>query len=214
MTAAPTTRNSAAMGRTWRRRFGGLPFLAVIALALAGSPASAATGPVREVCKNHAGSVQQLAEILNTRDSGVQCLGLALSDGKVTALRIETHRFAKTGKRVADPVQIAEFPVTEIESRHGAVLAGESGHDAVILQGRISSALGTADLVTRYLYNGLTGEYRSCAVRLDRGPDTVWRLLNRFNEQVSRIVVKTRSLPAFGVFGIADLEGACTPTTQ
>jgi len=210
-----------SFGPTGPRVPGWLPFLGLFALALAFVPASALSGTVRagaaalrQICKNQAGSVQQLAAILNSMNSGIQCLGLALDDGKVMALRLESHHpvIAAGAPRGAAHVEVAEFPVTEVASRHGAVLAGKPGHDAVIVQGRISSISGTADLVTRYLYNGFTGEYRSCAVRLDRGADTIWRLVNRFNEQVSLIIVETRRLPMLGVIGIANLEGACTET--
>jgi hypothetical protein len=188
------------------------------ALILAGSSALAAPAPVhagappdRAICQTPSPSMQQLAEILNTRDSNIQCLGVTLDGASIKALRVETHRFVPVGDAaISDHVKVAEFSVAQIESPRGAVLDGAPGHDAVILQGHVSSDEGNVDLVTSYLYNGLTGEYRSCTMRLGRDRAAAWRLVNRFNEIVSRIVVRTRSLPALGVIGIADLEGICS----
>jgi hypothetical protein len=158
------------------------------------------------ICQSRSNSVQQLAEILNTRDSNVQCLGVKLDGNAIAGLRIENHR-----ADFANGVKVSEFPVAQIESRQGAVLDGAQGHEAVIVQGSISPADGNLDLVTSYLYNGLTGEYRSCRIKLDRRADAAWRLVNQFNETISRIVVRTRSVPVLGTIGIANLEGACTP---
>jgi hypothetical protein len=65
-------------------------------------------------------------------------------------------------------------------------------------------------LVTTFLYNGFTSEYRSCQITLDRTPNAGWRLVNRLDQTVSHIMVKTREIPLIGTFGIATLEGACT----
>jgi hypothetical protein len=75
----------------------------------------------------------------------------------------------------------------------------------------MSAAGGDVELVTSYLYNGVTGEYRGCRVTLDRTAGAAWHLINRYNETVSRIVVETRSVPLLGTIGIANLAGACTP---
>ncbi len=65
--------------------------------------------------------------------------------------------------------------------------------------------------MTTFLYNGFTNEYRSCPVTLDREPNSGWRLLNRFNQIISLIAVRTRQMPVIGAFGIADLDGVCSP---
>jgi hypothetical protein len=176
------------------------------------------TGPARPaaVCVDSPNSVQQLAKIFNTRDRNFDCLGVTLDGTAFKALRVESHRFVKRADAsVADNIEIAEYSVAQIESRHGAVLDGAQGHDAVIVQGRVSAADGDVELITSYLYDGLTGEYRSCRIKLDRRADTAppaWRMVNQYNETVSRIVVRTRTLPVLGTIGIANLEGACTPT--
>lgn len=190
-----------------------LPIL--LPLLLAPPPASATLDRNQTeaaICHSPSSSVQQLAEILNTRDSNIECLGVKLAGNAIAALRIENHRFdLSDGGAFAGSVKVSEYPVAQIESRHGAVLDGAKGHEALIVQGSVSPASGNLDLVTSYLYNGLTGEYHSCRVTVDRRADAVWRLVNQFNETVSRIVVRTRSVPVLGTIGIANLEGACTP---
>lgn len=170
---------------------------------------------IAAVCQSRSNSVQQLAEISNTRNGDISCLSVKFSGDAIEALRIENHRFAaKDDTPPAEEVKVAEFSVAQIESRQGAVLDGTKGHDAVIVRGHVSSANGNADLVTSYLYNGLTGEYHSCRIKLDHQADSAWpawRLINQFNETVSHIVVRTRHVPVLGTIGIANLEGACTP---
>lgn len=155
-------------------------------------------------CSDQAG-VRQLSYVVNSRDAGFQCLGITVSAGIITAVRIENHFRGR-----AEPdVRISDFPVALIESDHGAVLDGQPGHDAIILQGRFNRPSTAAALMIRYLYNGITNEYRQCAISIDRGPEGEWRLLNARRETVSRIAVETRALPVVGVIGIATLEGAC-----
>jgi hypothetical protein len=96
-----------------------------------------------------------------------------------------------------------------IESTRGAVLDGVPGHDAIVLRGRFFAGSGKLELVTSFLYNGFTSEYHSCEITLDRTPVTGWRLVNRLDQTISHIVVKTRQIPLLGTFGIANLEGAC-----
>jgi hypothetical protein len=194
------------------RAFFVLPIVLPLALAL---PATAKLDNRQvdaAICRSVSDTVQQLAEIRNTRDSNIQCLGVRLDGNAVEALRLENHHFDGQGVDLPGMVKVAEFPVAQIESREGAVLDGAQGHDAVIVQGRVSAASGNIDLITRYLYNGLTGEYRSCLVKLDRRADAAWHLVNQFNETVSRILVTTHRVPLLGTIGIANLEGACTPT--
>jgi hypothetical protein len=189
------------------------PVLAVAAVLAGGASDSRAAVPSRQdqICVNSDKSTRQLATIESTGDSSFQCLSLSLDGDTVKALRVETHRFASSERRPdTEHVEFAEFPVAVIESSHGAVLDGIPGHDAVILQGHFSTPPRSAMLVTSYLYNGFTGEYRSCQISLDRGPDTGWRLRNGFAQTVSHIVIRTREIPLLGMFGIASLDGACT----
>jgi hypothetical protein len=190
------------------------------AVALAGFSARAAIGegdssvaPSGQgwACARSTDTVKQLAVIENASEGTFQCLGLSLEGETVKAIRLETHSFTSPpGHPDAERVVIAEFPAAVVESNHGAVLDGVPGHDAIILQGHLSTPSRVKQLVTSYLYNGITGEYRSCQITLDRAPDAGWRLVNRFAQTISHIVVKTRQIPLIGDFGIASLDGACS----
>jgi hypothetical protein len=195
----------------WTFGTGSVTLVGGLVLAVIG-PATPYAAPDRqdETCTNSSDSIQHLATIDTARDGSFQCLGLSLAGNAVKAIRVETHTLARTGWRPqAEQVTIAEFSVAVIESSHGAVLDGVPGHDAIILQGHFSTPPDTADLVTSYLYNGFTGEYRSCHISLARVPDDGWRLLDRFGQPISHIVVRTRQMPLIGMFGIANLDGAC-----
>jgi hypothetical protein len=191
-------------------------FLLIFCVLTATAPPALAQ-PARQVpsgavCSNTE-KVQLLARISNTRDSDVQCLGVKLDGNAIEALRVETHRLVTASDAtISDHVKVKDFPVAQIESQQGAVLDGAQGHKAVILQGHASPSGGNVELVTSYLYNGLTGEYRSCRVTLDHSGDAAWHLVNQYNETVSRIVIRTRSVPLLGTIGIANLDGACTRT--
>jgi len=204
-----------------RQSFGRNACLAgLAALSLAGSPALAAIeletpaavpGRPPATCADSSASIQQLAMIDSAHDSKFQCLGLSLEGDTVKALRLETHSFASTGRHPGpERIDIAEFSAAVVESSRGAVLDGVPGHDAITLQGHLVTPSNRAELVTSYLYNGFTGEYRSCQITLERLPDAGWRLINRFYQPVSHIEVTTRQMPGFGTFGIATLQGACT----
>ncbi len=163
-------------------------------------------------CSAGSDRVQQLATISNTRDANFQCLGVTVQGTVLQGLRVESHHVvARSGAATADRVKVNEYSVAELESTQGAVLDGARGYNAVIVQGHASPANGDVELTTSYLYDGLTGEYHSCRIKLDRGADA-WHLINQFNERVSNIVVRTRTIPVLGTIGIANLEGACTPT--
>jgi hypothetical protein len=203
-----------------RKSFGrNVIWAGMAALALTGFPVRAAIGPGNpgaaparsdETCTQSTESIRLLAMIDSTHEDKFQCLGLYLEGDTVKGIRLETHSFASAHRDPgSEQVEITEFAVAVVESSRGAVLDGVPGHDAIILQGHLSTAPVTAKLV--YLYNGITNEYRSCPITIDRGPDAGWRLVNRFNQTVSHIVVRTRRIPLVGPFGIAELEGACTP---
>lgn len=205
----------------FRKPLGRKTALAGIAVAaLAGSPVFAAIGPANpgpvagqptEACANSSKSLKQLAMIDNASDGSFQCLGVSLEGDVVKAIRVETHSFSSAARyKDSERVKIEEFSQAVIESSHGAVLDGVPGHDAIILTGHFSAPSGRSELVTTFLYNGFTSEYRSCQITLDRTPKTGWRLVNRFDQTISHIMVKTRQIPLIGTFGIANLEGACT----
>ena len=162
-------------------------------------------------CARSTDTVKQLAVIENSAEGSFQCLGLSLEGETVKAIRLETHSFmSPPGHPDVERVVVTEFPPAVVESNRGAVLDGVPGHDAITLQGNLSVPFRKKQLVTSYLYNGFTGEYRSCQIALERVPDAGWRLVNRFDQTISHIVVKTRQIPLIGDFGIASLDGACS----
>lgn len=163
-------------------------------------------------CASSTKAVQQLARIVNTRDDGFHCLGVSVDGAaNIIGIRFESHAVEVEGpsrRPVLRDAGIREFALSEIASPAGAVLDGSPGHDAVILQGRIPGA-AAAHLVVKYLYNGITNEYRKCDVTLDRGERLNWRLLGTERRDVTLIVVKTWALPIIGTVGIETLEGLC-----
>jgi hypothetical protein len=191
--------------------------LVVLALT-AGSPVLAGIGadsPLRApsrpdlTCSRSTSSTRQLAMIDSTSEGGFQCLGVSLEGHTVKAIRLEAHRFA-----AARQIKVTEFPPATVESNRGAVLDGIPGHDAIVLHGNFSTPSGRPVLELSFLYNGITGEYRTCQLSLDQTPDTGWRLVNSRDQPVSHIVVRIRQLPVIGIVGIADLEGACASRAQ
>jgi hypothetical protein len=190
------------------------------AVALAGSPVFAAIGLGRaaavsgqpiDACANSTRLLKQLAVMDNASDGSFQCLGVLLAGDRVKAIRVETHSFASSARRKeSEKIKIDEFSQAELESSHGAVLDGVPGHDAIILRGHFSESSGRSELVITFLYNGITAEYHSCQITLNGSPNTGWRLVNRLDQTISHIMVKTREIPLFGTFGISNLEGACS----
>jgi len=186
--------------------------LAALPVRAVSGPAAPAAAPGQQsgICTSSSTSIKQFATIDNNRDDTFQCLGLSIEGDTVKGIRLETHHFVSTGRHTeSEQVKIEEFPMAVVESLHGAVLDGVPGHDAIILQGHFSTPSGKATLVTSFLYNGFTSEYRSCQMTLARTPDASWRLADRLNRTVSHIVVRTRDMPLIGAFGIANLDGAC-----
>ncbi len=155
-------------------------------------------------------TVRQLAQIFNSRDDGFHCLGIAVAGEAIKAIVLETHSSSREAASGMPAIRSREFPVALIESSYGAVLDGIPGHDAVILQGRFARPSTSAELVVRYLYNGIHSEYRQCAVSINRSQDAEWHLFNVLHQKVARIVVQTWALPLIGTVGIANLEGACS----
>jgi len=206
------------MSRTSFNRNTTLAGIAVLALAAspmpgAVSPVEAAAAPAWSTgtCPGPTAATKQLARIDKTGVRDFQCVGVFMLGGAIKAIRVETHSFTPDGGQPEqEQVRTEDFSRAVIESSRGAVLDGVPGHDAIVLRGHFATPAGQADLVTSFLYNGFTGEYRNCRIMLDRASGGGWRLVDRFDQTVTHILVKTRLLPLLGAFGIADLEGACS----
>lgn len=193
----------------------------LLTLLLVLSPASLGPVPAFAVAADRDGGdcadapvqVQPLAKIINTRDDNYQCLGVSVdARAEITAVRFETHEFdrdAESREPVERRVRVREFTPDEIARASGVVLDGRPGHDAVILQGDIVAGRSSAALNLRFLHNGLTSEFRQCAVKLDHAHGAAWRLVDSRNRAVPLVVVKTWALPLFGTIGIDTLQGIC-----
>jgi hypothetical protein len=183
--------------------------VAPIAASVGGS------GAASQACSHSTHSIRQLAVIDHTSDGGFQCIGVFVEGDTVKAIRLERHNFvASRAGTETEQVNVVEYPVATVDSRRGAVIDGIPGHDAILLRGRFPAATGRSDLEISYLYNGLTNEYRSCQLELDRTPASGWRLVNRLDQTISLIMVRLRQLPMIGTVGIANLEGACTSAAE
>lgn len=187
---------------------------AAAVLALRGALGDARGEPVPSLgCSAGSVSVQQIAKITNTRDRNFHCLGVAVDrQANITAIRFETHEFdadRQSRGRAPHSVKVREFAPRDIASEKGVVLDGRPGHDAVILQGNIIEGRSSDQLVVKFLYNGLTDQFRECRFVLKRGRDVGWHLVNAENRRVPLVVVETWSLPLVGTVGIKTLQGLC-----
>jgi len=183
-----------------------------LATLFLGSPLALAAARPEQTCTPSTNSTKQLLMIDNTSEGGFQCLGVSLEGGTVKAVRLERHGFSSAiGQPVSEQIRVLEFPAAVVDSRQGAIIDGIPGHDAIVLRGRFSAVPGKVELIMSYLFNGITGEFHSCPVTLDSTPETGWRLLNRYDQTISHILVTIRQVPVIGTIGIADLAGACTP---
>jgi hypothetical protein len=183
----------------------------VTAIMTGVSPVQAGAGAehsVGEACGNSTLAIRQLAVIDHTSDGGFQCLGVSVDGNTVKAIRLERHK-PSNGNPPEQNIVVLEYPIAVAGSPRGAVIDGVPGHDAIVLRGDLSNTQGGARLVLSYLYNGITGEYHSCSIALDRTRSAGWRLLNRFDQPISLIGVRIRQVPVIGVVGIDNLEGAC-----
>ncbi len=105
-------------------------------------------------------------------------------------------------------MRIRAFAPAEIAQASGVVLDGVPGYDAVILQGDIVAGAAKAELILKFLHNGITGEFQQCAVRLEHA-GARWRLADAQDRPVPLVVVRTWALPILGTVGIDTLEGIC-----
>ena len=190
----------------------GLLGLFVAPLASAASLDVLARSIEDRACAARTATLHPLAVVRNTRDRDFSCLGLIVDAGAMpVALRFEVHhgRPAAGDRRPSPQIEVKEFDRALIASSKGAVLDGQPGHDAVILQGALPGRAGAAPLAVRYLYNGITGEWRQCRITLRLGAERRWRLENALHETVPEVLVRTWSLPVLGTAGIATLDGIC-----
>lgn len=95
-----------------------------------------------------------------------------------------------------------QYPANQIGTSNGVVLVNEQGVDALILRGKING--GEADLVVRFIFNGLSKEYHECKVTGVRGTDNVWHMKNAYTgKMVDKAKLITYSI------GIKTIDGIC-----
>jgi hypothetical protein len=164
-----------------------------------------------EACAGISAPLQRLATILNTRDKSFDCLSLNLDEkANIVGVRFEIHDVDDAGTQSARSVRIREFTAAQLAADRGAVLDGRPGHDALLLRMDIGAGKADIPLVVTYLYNGVTGEYRTCNGSLSRALDGNWHLVNGQGHDVSVLVVKTWGVPVVGTIGIESVQGICT----
>jgi hypothetical protein len=137
---------------------------------------------------------QLLTSISNDRNADLQNLGVLLDAGQVVGLRFATIN----GN---DPHE-SDFSIDDMKA--GAVLDGDTEHQAIVLRGSIDSTVGNADLVITYLSNGLFGKHKDCRAGMVRDESGQWHIVNIYEHKwVNRLVVKTRAV------GISTIQGIC-----
>ena len=128
-----------------------------------------------------------LLTLSNDRDSNTSSLGIqADANGAL-------QKFVYT-----TPVGSKTFAPGELGS--GAVLEEQQGVQALILTGQASSG----HLALKYVYNGLTKEYRSCNMNLTRNSKGEWALVNAYTGGALR----TAKIITWSM-GITTLQGIC-----
>jgi hypothetical protein len=132
-------------------------------------------------------ATQTILNLGNDRDSNVTQLGVqADPSGALQKFTYTTHQGTKT------------FAPDDLAT--GAVLEEQQGVQALILTGQVS--LGK--LAMKYVYNGLSKEYRSCNMTLTRSSKGDWALTNAYTGAALRNAkIITWSL------GISTLQGLC-----
>lgn len=156
-------------------------------------------------------TTQKLGIITNDLDPSVSTMNVALDPARqVEGIYIETD------KHDAEPPTMTHefYPTRDIESSDGVTLDGDATHRAVILQGPIDSKQGRADLVVTYLYNGITGSYRQCQVKMSRSSQDEWSLVNAYTGQVIQ-EIRTLTWSMFGqTLGISTIQNVCPQASR
>jgi len=97
-----------------------------------------------------------------------------------------------------------DFSLADLSSKNGAILEAQQGVNAVTLSGSINSQAGNGALVVHFIYNGLSGEYHTCNVNVQRNSSGVWEAINAYtNQPVTAAKIQTYSI------GIQTIEGIC-----
>lgn len=142
-------------------------------------------------------NLQPLVSITTDRDASTNALSAILdTNGKITGLYGVTNDGVSTGEQT--------FPLADIESKNGSVLAVVSGKNALILQGQLDRTTQEGRFRINYLSNGLFNKYKSCDFNLKKNASGKSYVQNAYTgATVTQVKVISHSL------GITDLVGIC-----
>lgn len=132
-------------------------------------------------------ATQSLLRIGNDRDHMTSELGIQTdANGTIQKFIYVTA----VGQKTFSAAQIAK----------GAVLEAEQGVNALTLLGNVS----TGRLAIKYVYNGLSGDFRTCNMNLTRSPKGDWAMVNAYTGKA----LLSAKLITWGL-GIETLKGLC-----
>ena len=116
--------------------------------------------------------LQPLVSITTDRDASSNNLSAMIEKGQITGLYGVTTDGAEAGEQV--------FPLADIESAKGSVLAVVSGRNALILQGKLDRTTQEGRFRINYLSNGLFMKYKSCDFDLKKDAKGVSYVQNAY----------------------------------
>lgn len=133
-----------------------------------------------------------LVEIYNDRDANHVDIDLVL-DGT---------GFAQGVSYLNPTSGLKRFTLAQLQA--GAVLEEQQGVKALILIGNVDSTAGSGRWSIKFINNGLSGVYKTCAVNLKRAPDGMWQLIH----SQTGAVIRTAKIISWSL-GITTIEGIC-----
>ena len=137
----------------------------------------------------------RIVSIYNDRGANYNDLEVVLdASGAVTGAKYVGH-----GDGAAAP---KSFTNSQISS--GAVLEEQQGVKALILLGKVDSATGQGKWTIKFIANGLSGDYKSCDLKVQRTPQGDWLGINAYTgAALDKAKIITWSM------GIATIQGIC-----
>jgi len=143
--------------------------------------------------------VDHLVAMSNDRDDAINDISF-VTDAKGVVINL-LYVVRESGKVTTRKL----FAVTQLAEADGAVLEEERGVKALSLHGRVNSQIGRGSLYIRFVANGMTGEFKTCAMQALRNPKGVWQILNaRSLKPITQAKMRTWAL------GIQTIEGICS----
>ncbi len=142
--------------------------------------------------------IDRLVAMSNDRDTFINDISF-VTDNKGVVLNL-LYVTREGGKVTAQK----SFSVLQLSEADGAVLEEERGVKAVSLHGKVNSQTGQSSLFIRFVANGMTGEFKTCAMQAVRNAQGIWQLLNaRSLKPITQAKMLTWAL------GFRTIEGIC-----